>query len=129
MLPEEVVDELAGLQDTVASNILALQYDLVGGWCGLGILDDANLHHRVVGRRITPNLPRLTAELEEEVHGAFEDYLPHSKDGWVEVNPYTILNRLAARVFSRIVVGPEYCRDERWLQFAMNFTENGMPCI
>ena len=125
VLPVEVVNELAGLPNAAASNILALAYDLVGGMCGLSMLRDVELHHRMVHRRITANLALLAPELEAEVSECLTELFPQQTEDWVEVTPYPILLKLAARIFSRIIVGPELCRDKRWLDFATQFTENG----
>lgn len=126
VLPDSVVEELAGLPNAIASNILALQYDLVAAWTGLSMLQDVNLHLRVVQRRLSPNMRRITLDLEDEVTNAIDTLFPQPSHGeWVEMDLYHVMMELSARVFSRMVVGPQFCRDPRWVDFSINFTENG----
>lgn len=126
ILPDSVVEELAGLPNSIASNILALQYDLVAAWTGLSMLQDVNLHLRVVQRRLSPNMRRITLDLEEEVTDAIQTLFPQTSNGeWVEMNLYHVMTKVSARVFSRMVVGRQFCRDPRWVDFSINFTENG----
>ncbi|EXA29558.1 hypothetical protein FOQG_14774 [Fusarium oxysporum f. sp. raphani 54005] len=125
MLPSSVLEELAGLPNAIASNILALQYDLVAAWTGLSMLQDVNLHLRVVQRRLSPNMRSLTLDLEEEVTNAVGALFPQTSNGeWAEMDLYHVMMEVSSRVFSRMVVGPHFCRDPKWVDFAMNFTEN-----
>lgn len=124
MLPPSAVDEVSALPNELASNLHALEFDLASHFTGLGRLRDAHLHAQFVHRKITPNLPRLAAGIEDEVNRAIEELLDAPTDGWREVTIYPILTKLSSRVSARIMLGKDYTTDEKWLHIASMFTEN-----
>ncbi|KAI3570532.1 cytochrome P450 [Fusarium oxysporum f. sp. albedinis] len=129
MLPPSAVDEVAAFPNELASNLHALEFDLASHFTGLGHLRDAHLHARFVHRKITPNLARLAAGIEQEVDRAIEELLDAPADGWREVTIYPILTQLSSRVSARIMLGKDYATDEKWLLIAQKFTENFLGTV
>ncbi|KAF4621498.1 hypothetical protein G7Y89_g14576 [Cudoniella acicularis] len=123
VLPASTIPELSSLSIEVASGIKALEHDLLGKWTGLDMILESRLHHRLVQRKLTPNLSLVTPGLEDEVSKAISDCFPQSPD-WTEIQPYHVLLKVSARVSSRVLVGFPICQDPRWLNIAINFTED-----
>ncbi|CAG8981863.1 hypothetical protein HYALB_00009539 [Hymenoscyphus albidus] len=124
VLPASAVTELSSLPNQIANGLLALERDMLGKWTGLHMDVESRLHHKVVQRKVTPNLEILTPTVEEEVRNSFLDYLPQNcENDWVEIEPYYVLLKVTARISGRVLIGFPICRDERWLDFAMIFTQ------
>ena len=50
-------------------------------------------------------------------------------DEWAEIRAFDLLIRVISRLASRLFVGPELCRDERWLATSRQYTENAFKTI
>lgn len=125
MLPLSVLDELANIPSNIATPNGALEHDLLGQFTGLNLILDSRMHHTIVQRKLTPRLSVITPALENEIVAAFHDYFPKTTaDNWTEFEPYQVLGKISARLASRAIVGPAYCRDPVWLDVAFNYTEN-----
>lgn len=70
---------------------------------------------------LTPALPRLSPSLSDEVRSSFLSELPDCSE-WMSVNITHKLLRIVAMVSGRIFIGPELCRDEAYLDAAINYT-------
>jgi len=70
---------------------------------------------------LTPALPRLSPSLSDEVRSSFLSELPDCPK-WTPVNITHKLLRIVAMVSGRIFIGPELCRDEAYLDAAINYT-------
>jgi ent-kaurene oxidase len=100
----------------------------MGPYTGLNFILQSRLHHRIVQRKLTPNLGKLTPHLEDELGKAVEDLFPkEANDDWTEVQLYSLLLSLTARTSARAFVGTSFCRDQRWLDVAINFVEDRTP--
>ncbi|KAI1670823.1 cytochrome P450 monooxygenase [Pyrenophora tritici-repentis] len=125
VLPPSVVQELSTLPPNIADGTKALEHDLMGPYTGLNFILQSRLHHRIVQRKLTPNLGLLTPHLEDELGKAVEDLFPEGANhGWTEVKLYPLLLSLTARTSARAFVGTSFCRDSRWLNSAVNFVED-----
>ncbi|KAI8966714.1 hypothetical protein F5Y11DRAFT_824 [Daldinia sp. FL1419] len=67
VLPNSLVEELAGLPTTVASPHGALEHDLLGSYTGLDVILESRLHHSIVQRRFMPRLGLITAVLKRSL--------------------------------------------------------------
>ncbi|KAK1561457.1 cytochrome P450 [Colletotrichum navitas] len=74
-----------------------------------------------VKTKLTPSLSQLNPTILDEVNEAMRLELPQS-DRWTEINISPKLFRVIAMISGRIFVGPELCRDERYLDAAINYT-------
>ncbi|KAL8936565.1 MAG: hypothetical protein Q9216_004867 [Gyalolechia sp. 2 TL-2023] len=125
VLPPSTVQELSSLPPEIADGTKALEHDLMGPYTGLDFILQSRLHHRIVQRRLTPNLGKLTPHLEDELGQAVTDLFPkEADDGWTTVQLYPLLLALTARTSARAFVGTSFCRDQRWLDVAVNFVED-----
>ncbi|KAK0724049.1 cytochrome P450 [Lasiosphaeris hirsuta] len=70
---------------------------------------------------LTPALPRLSLSLADEVEASFRAELPPCDD-WTPVKLNKKLLRIVAMASGRVFVGPELCRDEKYLDAAINYT-------
>lgn len=59
---------------------------------------------------------------------AISDELPQTS-AWTEVKINPKLVRIIAKVSGRLFIGPELCRDERYLDTAINFTIDVMKAV
>ncbi|KAK2017785.1 ent-kaurene oxidase [Colletotrichum eremochloae] len=75
--------------------------------------------------QLTPGLVRLTEIVAEELQVAFSRELPDCKD-WSSVQVHPTLLRIVAAGAGRVFVGPELCRDEKYLESSINFTGDVM---
>ncbi|KAL4999866.1 cytochrome P450 [Aspergillus recurvatus] len=123
ILPLHLIDELSSLPPSVASNHGALERDLLGPYTGLDIILTSRMHHTIVQRKLTPRLRTLAPALQDELTLAVDEAIPNSTD-WTEIVPYKVLGEVAARMAARAMVGPSFCRDPRWLDISVNYTEN-----
>ncbi|KAF2649034.1 putative cytochrome P450 [Lophiostoma macrostomum CBS 122681] len=123
VLPHSVMPELASLPNEIASGIRALERDLLGKWTAIHMIIESRLHHRMVQRKLTPNLSLVTPGIEDEVSSALSDIFPNSEE-WTPVKPYYALLEVTARVVSRVLLGLPVCRNAEWLESATQFTEN-----
>ncbi|CBF83094.1 hypothetical protein AN3253.2 [Aspergillus nidulans FGSC A4] len=123
ILPLHLIDELSSLPQSVASSHGALERDLLGRYTGLDIILTSRMHHTIVQRKLTPRLAALTPSLQDEVSLAVQEGFPHSTE-WTIVKPYQILAQVAAKIAARAMVGPSFCRDPRWLDISVNYTES-----
>lgn len=97
----------------------------MGPYTGLNFILHSRLHHRIVQRKLTPNLAKLSPHLEDELGRAVKDLFPKEADHeWTEVQLYPLLLSMTARISARAFVGTSFCRDQRWLDVTINFVED-----
>ncbi|EXA30099.1 hypothetical protein FOVG_18479 [Fusarium oxysporum f. sp. pisi HDV247] len=75
----------------------------------------------IVKSYLTPALIRLNSMIAKEVHESMALELPQTTD-WTEVNINESVLRIIAMVSGRVFVGPELCRNEEYLDAAVNYT-------
>lgn len=63
----------------------------------------------------------LMPDIVDEVEAAIRDEMPN-KSAWTAVNINNIVLRIVARTSSRIFIGPEYCRNDEWIDVSINYT-------
>lgn len=89
--------------------------------------DVPSLPH-TVKTSLTPALVRLNPTLSEEVEEAMRLELPQTNE-WTEININSKLLRIVAMASGRIFIGPELCRDEAYLDAAINYTIDVMTAV
>ena len=81
------------------------------------------MHHTIVQRKLTPRLGILTPRLEDELRFCFDDVFP-TCEKWTKFEPYHFFAQISARLSARALVGPSFCRNPKWLDISVNYTEN-----
>lgn len=64
---------------------------------------------------------RLNPTISQEVYESMSLELPQT-DQWTEININSKLLRIVAMVSGSVFVGPKLCRDERYIDMAINYT-------
>ncbi|KAI9034946.1 cytochrome P450 [Aspergillus affinis] len=123
ILPANLIDEHSSLPYSVASNHGALEKDLLDPYTGLNIILESRMHHTIIQRKLTPRLPLLTPALQNELTLAIGESFPVCSE-WTEMVPFKVLGQVAARLAARVIVGLVFCRDPRWLDISVNYTES-----
>ncbi|KAM7211717.1 Cytochrome P450 [Rhypophila decipiens] len=97
----------------------------------VGDLYSSNLMVDVVRRGLNPRLAKITPLLESEATYAFTKEIGAPKD-WTPYPAAQLLNNIVLRTTSRILIGPELCRDVNFLetfqQFGISIFNNGLLC-
>ncbi|MCJ1241081.1 hypothetical protein MMC14_009085 [Varicellaria rhodocarpa] len=124
ILSNKYVDELRSVPEENISAIKAHQHALLGNYSTTWIMAESDLHTRVLQTKLTPSLALLVAPVKEELDFALDKEMPNCNDEWVEVALGQIILRLVARVSARVFLGPKVCRDEKWLQTSIHYTED-----
>ncbi|KLU92243.1 hypothetical protein MAPG_11189 [Magnaporthiopsis poae ATCC 64411] len=79
----------------------------------------------VVKKHLTKRLNTVTGPLARETTFAVDKTFGNSAD-WAEVNVNGALVDVVARLSSRVFLGAELCRNERWLDITKTYTANLM---
>jgi cytochrome P450 len=82
----------------------------------------------VVRGDLTPALVRLNPILSQEVGEVIALEIPNCLD-WTPVNVNQKLLRIVAMVSGRVFIGSELCRDERYVEAAINYTVDVMGFV
>ncbi|KAJ5727075.1 cytochrome P450 [Penicillium malachiteum] len=123
ILPHSTLEELSLLPNSIASGNLALEHDLLGPYTGLDMILEHRIHHSIVQRKLTPRLPLLAPALHAELNSAFEERIPPAED-WTDIQPFLDFGFGVARIASRAIVGPAFCRNPAWINIAVNYTQD-----
>ncbi|CCF36957.1 ent-kaurene oxidase [Colletotrichum higginsianum] len=83
---------------------------------------------QIVKSMLTPALVRLNPIISTEVAETMASELPQSGE-WEEVDINQKLLRIVAIVSGRIFVGPELCRNETYIDSAINYTIDVMVAV
>ena len=116
--------ELANLPIHIANPQAALDHDLLGRYTGIDLILEDRLHHTIVQRKLTPNIPLLLPRIEKAAGVTLGSSFPTSED-WTEIKPYQALSPVAASVSAEALVGPEFSRNNVWLECSLKYTESG----
>ncbi|ROT43005.1 cytochrome P450 [Sodiomyces alkalinus F11] len=119
VISTKFVNELRNLPDDVLSFDKAVSETMQAKYTRLQTEVPALAH--TVKASLTPALPRLNASVADEVVEAMRQELPQTSD-WTEVNINYKLLRIVAMASGRVFIGSELCRDERYLDAAINYT-------
>ncbi|KAL2760205.1 hypothetical protein ACRALDRAFT_2038897 [Sodiomyces alcalophilus JCM 7366] len=126
VISTKFVNELRNLPDDVLSFEKAVFESMQAKYTKLQTEVPALAH--TVKASLTPALPRLNASVADEVVEAMRLELPQSAD-WTQVNINSKLLRIVAMASGRVFIGAELCRDERYLDAAINYTVDLMSAV
>ncbi|CAG9942697.1 unnamed protein product [Clonostachys rosea f. rosea IK726] len=126
IISPKFLGELRKLPDDVLSFNASVTESLQSKYTGV----KADLPHvtETVKTSLTPALPRLNPEIHSEVVDSMRLELPQSST-WTDINLNSKLLRIVAMASGRIFVGPELCRDEGYLDAAINYTIDLMIAV
>ncbi|KAF2690570.1 putative cytochrome P450 monooxygenase [Lentithecium fluviatile CBS 122367] len=87
-----------------------------------------NLYHsqkmsEVIKKGMNTQLPTLTEPIVSEVEHAIESHIGTSKE-WKEIPAARTISRLVNQVACRMLIGPELCRDQAFLDATLAFMES-----
>ncbi|PNY27043.1 Cytochrome P450 [Tolypocladium capitatum] len=119
VLSTKFLPELRELPDTTLSMSAAVAETLESKYTGFRT--EAPMLVAAVKAYLTPSLPKLLPSLWHEAQAAVDREMPEAKE-WTEVNINSILLRIIATVSGRVFVGPELCRNEQYMDAAINYT-------
>ncbi|KAI0684429.1 cytochrome P450 [Earliella scabrosa] len=108
-------EELSSVEGT--AEVLQLRHTL-----GPGV--DDQFHVAVVRDKLTRNLAALYPDVLDEITVAFNEYIPAKEDEWVDICIFPIAQKVIARASNRVIVGLPRCRDQTYLDVAVNFTND-----
>ncbi|KAF3807008.1 Ent-kaurene oxidase [Colletotrichum gloeosporioides] len=119
VIPPKFIPELKKLSDSVLGFQEATDEAINNQY--LDIPTDTMMLAHTVKVSLTPALARLSTAIADEVTHAIDTELPSCKD-WTEVPINNKLFRIVAMASGRVFVGPELCRNEAYLDTAINYT-------
>ncbi|KAJ0158815.1 Ent-kaurene oxidase [Colletotrichum tanaceti] len=120
------MDELKRLPDDVLSFNRAIEESLHSKYTG--VETNIEMLPHTVKTALTPALVRLNPIISDEVVEAMRTELPQSGE-WTEVKILEKLRRVVAMASGRVFIGPELCRNEEYLDAAINYTVDLMKAI
>ncbi|CAL1709887.1 unnamed protein product [Somion occarium] len=111
-MPDEQMSFFGAIQD-----MLQVEYTF-----GHEVAKDP-FHHELIRNQLTRNLTNLFPDVHDEITVAFNDLIPMSTtDEWTTVNAFPIMQRIIARVTSRVFVGLPLCRYDPYVDLATRHT-------
>ncbi|KAF6833650.1 ent-kaurene oxidase [Colletotrichum plurivorum] len=119
VIPPKFVPELKKLPDTVLGFQEATDEAINNQY--LDIPTDTSVLAHTVKTSLISALARLSPAIASEVVHAIDTELPSSQD-WTEVPINSKLFRIVAKASGRVFVGAELCRNEAYLDTAINYT-------
>ncbi|KAK2016757.1 cytochrome P450 [Colletotrichum eremochloae] len=120
------MDELRKLPDDVLSFNGAIEETMQAKYTG--VETNIEMLPRLVRTSLTPALVRLNPIISDEVSEAIRMELPQSSE-WTEVKIMDKLMRIIAMASGRVFVGPELCRNEDYIDSAINYTVDILKAI
>ncbi|KAI0071573.1 cytochrome P450 [Panus rudis PR-1116 ss-1] len=117
----KLVDELRRAPDHQLSFVEAIQDILQIKWVFGHEIEKDPLHIEIIRVQLTRQLANVFSDIRDEVVAAYDDYMPSTED-WSPVYMLPIMQRVVARVSSRVFVGLPMCRNSKYLDLAINHT-------
>ncbi len=119
VLPESFVEELKGVDDSVADN-LPLFKNIVSDYNWIDLTHTPVLRRAVQGY-LTPKLASLMPFITSEMEYASQNQIPGCQD-WTSINMNRTLLHIVSLVSGRIFVGLPLSRDEEWTTACISYT-------
>ncbi|KAJ3543507.1 hypothetical protein NM688_g5847 [Phlebia brevispora] len=117
-----LVDEMHKFSDEYVS-FLEGAGDLIGTRYMFGEGFHENPYHVTVIRgQLTRQLVTAFPDIRDEITAAFGEHIPAHTDAWLSVPALPIMRQIVARVSNRVFLGLPYCRNQAYLDLAINFT-------
>ncbi|KAL0941723.1 Ent-kaurene oxidase 7 [Colletotrichum truncatum] len=125
-VPTKYLPDLKKLPDDVLSFTKAIDESMQVKYTK--VETDTPLIVHTVRASLTPALPRINELVADEVAESMRLELPQSQE-WTEVNINSKLLRIVAMASGRVFIGPELCRDERYIDASINYTVDLMTAV
>lgn len=125
IIPRRYVDEMRDMAEGRLSAMDAHIRNMVGRYTigNLALVRKSDLHRRTIIQRLTPALGNLLPAVLDEMNFAFRTEIPPCPE-WTPISIHVLMVKTVARVFARIFVGPELCRDAEWIETSIRFARN-----
>lgn len=125
VISRKYVDELRDMAEDKVSAMEAHLKNMVGRYTitNTKLVRESDLHRRTLQQKLTPALGTLIPSIKEELNFALQAEISDCKD-WTPVHINELVVRIVARVSARVFVGPNLCRNEKWLYTSIHFTKN-----
>jgi len=92
----------------------------------MGLADD-NIFQDTIRVKLTQSLGLITDDLVEETIASIQDIYGEPRD-WKTSIVRKDCSQLVARLSSRVFLGKELCRNERWLEITKTYTMDSFMC-
>ncbi|RDA85058.1 hypothetical protein CP532_3129 [Ophiocordyceps camponoti-leonardi (nom. inval.)] len=123
VLPRKYLDELHNAPVHRLSSIQGLIKNFGGHYSGISLLGESDIGTRAVQTRITPNLPKFSDAMRDELEYALRTEMPDCQD-WTTVSVQPLLLKLLGHVTQRIFIGLPLCRNQKWLDISSQLGHN-----
>ncbi|KAI1389674.1 cytochrome P450 [Hypoxylon trugodes] len=120
VMSPKFLQELSELPDNVLSFDAAIEETMQSKYTQARGTGAAIIPH-TIKTHLTPALVRLNPSIASEVQEALELEMPPCDD-WTPINLSRKMIRVVVMVSGRVFIGPELCRDERYIDAAINYS-------
>ncbi|GBE89830.1 Cytochrome P450 monooxygenase paxP [Sparassis crispa] len=118
----KLVEELRMLPDDQASFVHSIEETTQTRYTmGPSITDDP-YHVPIIRDQLTRGIRTFLPDVTDEIDKAFQDLIPATEDGWIDVPVLSVMRQIVARASNRVFVGLPKCRDQDFLDLAIGFT-------
>ncbi|KAI1470986.1 cytochrome P450 [Daldinia caldariorum] len=124
VIPNSNLERLRNMPEEKINGLEAHIKNLFGPYSTTEMMLESDLPTRVIQQKLTPNLLAAVPKMKDELEYALEVEVPNCQDEWVSVQVFDLLCRIIARVSARVFLGLVICRNERWFEICMRYTEN-----
>ena len=126
IIPRKHVDELRDMPETKLSAMDAHIKNMVAHYTigNVSLVRDSDLHRRTLQKKLTPALGTLIPSLKDELNYAMQVEIPSCDKDWAGVHINDVTIGIVARISARVFVGPDLCRDTKWLHTSIHFTKS-----
>ncbi|KAI0778803.1 cytochrome P450 [Trametes elegans] len=83
---------------------------------------DDQYHTGIIKDKLTRSLPAILPDVIDELNLAVPQHIPAKEDEWLAVPIMEAMRQIIARASSRIFVGVPTCRNQEYLDLAINLT-------
>ena len=132
IISRDHLEALRHKPEGVLSHRHTISERFMGYWTGLDVVEQSTVHNEICQNTLVQDLPCLVEAMYEEAAVAFKLAMPiNSKDGdtfssvkWQSVNASETIFTIISRINSRILVGPEICRNSAWLAICKSYPQD-----
>jgi cytochrome P450 len=125
VMPRSQMSWMFDQPDSILSTSEA-HYDVLNGEYAFVepiILQDP-YHEHVVHKHMVRNLNTIIPDLAEEIPASVEAIYGTDTDAFVKVDALNSFMRMIPRLTNRMLVGPELCREQKFLDAVLGFTQD-----
>lgn len=123
VLSRKYLDELHNAPVQRLSSMQGLIKNFGGYYSGIHLLGESDIGTRALQTKITPNLPKLSDDMRDELDYALRMDMPSCQE-WTTVPLQPLLLKLLSRVTQRVFIGLPLCRNQVWLDASSQHAHN-----